>query len=141
MRKIGRINPYIPEIRTNPGILQQISWKCVADFKNRILWDFRDTGIKWAIDIGVEKDFPAADIEEGYIVFANDEILSCFERPVNRMLEAIKNQIGIIKQQDKRLKVCTSSLISGMFLICFIDHTRCRGVGPFAICIPTNKET
>ncbi|TQB68523.1 hypothetical protein MPDQ_003350 [Monascus purpureus] len=61
--------------------------KCIMDFENRIKADFRNNGQKWAVDLGIESDFPEANIEEGYMTFTNEEILQCFEPVVNRILE------------------------------------------------------
>jgi hypothetical protein len=43
--------------------------KCIMDFENRIKADFRNNGQKWAVDVGIEADFPDAGIEEGYMMF------------------------------------------------------------------------
>ncbi|KAI7971307.1 hypothetical protein EIK77_007361 [Talaromyces pinophilus] len=53
--------------------------KCIMDFENRIKADFRNNGQKWAVDVGIEADYPDAGIEEGYMTFTNEEILQCFE--------------------------------------------------------------
>ncbi|QSS60193.1 Hsp70-like protein [Histoplasma capsulatum] len=63
--------------------------KCIMDFENRIKADFRNNGQKWAVDVGIEADFPEAGIEEGYMTFTNEEILQCFEPVVNRILELV----------------------------------------------------
>merc|ERR1711939_1000072 len=48
--------------------------KCIMDFENRIKADFRNNGQKWAVDVGIEAEFPEAGIEEGYMTFTNEEI-------------------------------------------------------------------
>jgi len=48
------------------------------DFENRIKADFRNNNQKWAVDVGIEAEFPEAGIEEGYMTFTNEEILQCF---------------------------------------------------------------
>lgn len=84
--------------------------KCIMDFENRIKADFRNNGQKWAVDVGIEADFPDAGIEEGYMTFTNEEILQCFEPVVNRILELVRNQIIAIQAQNRSLQVCTRHL-------------------------------
>ena len=81
--------------------------KCIMDFENRIKADFRNNGQKWAVDVGIEAEFPEAGIEEGYMTFTNEEILQCFEPVVNRILELVRNQIIAIQAQNRLLQVCT----------------------------------
>ena len=79
--------------------------KCIMDFENRIKADFRNNGQKWAVDVGIEAEFPDAGIEEGYMTFTNEEILQCFEPVVNRILELVRNQIIAIQAQNRLLQV------------------------------------
>lgn len=79
--------------------------KCIMDFENRIKADFRNNGQKWAVDVGIEAEFPEAGIEEGYMTFTNEEILQCFEPVVNRILELVRNQIIAIQAQSRILQV------------------------------------
>ncbi|KAH0562049.1 hypothetical protein GP486_003244, partial [Trichoglossum hirsutum] len=79
--------------------------KCIMDFENRIKADFRNNGQKWAVDVGIEAEFPEAGIEEGYMTFTNEEILQCFEPVVNRILELVRNQIIAIQAQNRQLQV------------------------------------
>lgn len=65
--------------------------KCIMDFENRIKGDFRNNGQKWAVDVGIESEWPEAGIEEEYMCFNNEEILICFEPVVNRILELTRN--------------------------------------------------
>ncbi|PHH83603.1 hypothetical protein CDD82_6631 [Ophiocordyceps australis] len=78
--------------------------KCIMDFENRIKADFRNNGQKWAVDVGIEAEFPEAGIEEGYMTFTNEEILQCFEPVVNRILELVRNQIIAIQAQSRTLQ-------------------------------------
>lgn len=78
--------------------------KCIMDFENRIKADFRNNGQKWAVDVGIEAEFPEAGIEEGYMTFTNEEILQCFEPVVNRILELVRNQIIAIQAQNRPLQ-------------------------------------
>ena len=82
--------------------------KCIMDFENRIKADFRNNGQKWAVDVGIEAEFPEAGIEEGYMTFTNEEILQCFEPVVNRILELVRNQIIAIQAQNRILQVISS---------------------------------
>ena len=79
--------------------------KAIMDFENRIKGDFRNNGQKWAVDVGIEADFPEAGIEEGFMVFTNEEIQSCFHPVIDRILEMIKNQIIAISAQNRNLQV------------------------------------
>jgi hypothetical protein len=74
------------------------------DFENRIKADFRNNNQKWAVDVGIEAEFPEAGIEEGYMTFTNEEILQCFEPVVNRILELVRNQIIAIQAQNRTLQ-------------------------------------
>ncbi|KAL8926022.1 MAG: hypothetical protein Q9208_003163 [Pyrenodesmia sp. 3 TL-2023] len=78
--------------------------KCIMDFENRIKADFRNNGQKWAVDVGIEAEFPEAGIEEGYMTFTNEEILQCFEPVVNRILELVRSQIIGIQAQNRLLQ-------------------------------------
>ena len=78
--------------------------KCIMDFENRIKADFRNNGQKWAVDVGIEAEYPEAGIEEGYMTFTNEEILQCFEPVVNRILELVRNQIIAIQAQNRQLQ-------------------------------------
>jgi hypothetical protein len=84
--------------------------KCIMDFENRIKADFRNNGQKWAVDVGIEAEFPEAGIEEGYMTFTNEEILQCFEPVVNRILELVRNQIIAIQAQNRSLQVSNTRL-------------------------------
>lgn len=84
--------------------------KCIMDFENRIKADFRNNGQKWAVDVGIEAEFPEAGIEEGYMTFTNEEILQCFEPVVNRILELVRNQIIAIQAQNRMLQVSCLNL-------------------------------
>lgn len=91
--------------------------KCIMDFENRIKADFRNNGQKWAVDVGIEAEFPEAGIEEGYMTFTNEEILQCFEPVVNRILELVRNQIIAIQAQNRSLQVGHRTQHSGRTLL------------------------
>ena len=79
--------------------------KCIMDFESRIKADFRNDGQKWAVDVGIDAEFPEAGIEDGYMIFSNEEILQCFEPVINRILELVRNQIIAIQAQNRPLQV------------------------------------
>ncbi|KAI9730180.1 MAG: hypothetical protein M1818_008274 [Claussenomyces sp. TS43310] len=78
--------------------------KCIMDFENRVKADFRNNNQKWAVDVGIEAEFPEAGIEDGFMTFTNEEILQCFEPVVNRILELVRNQIIAIQAQNRTLQ-------------------------------------
>ncbi|KAI5302178.1 hypothetical protein KEM56_000946, partial [Ascosphaera pollenicola] len=90
----------------------KIAAKCVSYFDSTIKGNFLDSGRSFACDVGVETDYPAADIEEGYMNFSNDEILACFEPIVQQILDLVKNQIEMVQAQQKSL---TNILLIGGF--------------------------
>jgi len=100
--------------------------KCIMDFENRIKADFRNNGQKWAVDVGIEAEFPEAGIEEGYMTFTNEEILQCFEPVVNRILELVRNQIIAIQAQNRSLQVSLSSLGTHIAMLTASERPCCR---------------
>lgn len=56
-------------------------------------------------DVGIESEFPEADIKGGYTWFTKEEILSCFDPSVNQILGMIEEQISAITLQRKALEV------------------------------------
>jgi hypothetical protein len=87
-----------------PEGFSRVYAKCIIDFENRIKTDFRNNNKKWAVDLGIEAEFPEAGIEEGYMTFTNEEILQCFEPVVNRILELVRKQIIAIQAQNRTLQ-------------------------------------
>jgi hypothetical protein len=79
--------------------------RCISDFENRIKADFQNNGQNWAVDVGIEEDFPEVGIQDGYMIFANEEILQCFEPVVNRIVELVRHQITAIQAQNRPLQV------------------------------------
>lgn len=86
-------------------VTERIYAKCILDFEYRIKVEFKNNGQKWAVDLGVGAEFSDAGIEDGHLIFTNEEILGCFEPVVNRIIDLIKNQIDRISGQMKPLKV------------------------------------
>lgn len=79
--------------------------KAMVDFDTRIKDEFRNNGQKWAVDIGIESEWPEADIDEGFMVFTNDEIQNCFEPVIERIMELVKSQVFAVQSQYKTLGV------------------------------------
>lgn len=77
--------------------------KAMVDFDTRIKDEFRNNGQKWAVDIGIESEWPEADIDEGFMVFTNDEIQNCFEPVIERIMELVKSQVFAVQSQYKTL--------------------------------------
>lgn len=73
--------------------------KCFIYFENFIKAGFRNNGQKWAVDVGFEPG-----IEDGYVIFTNEDILQCFEPVVNRILELVRNQVDAIQAQNRNLQ-------------------------------------
>jgi actin-like ATPase involved in cell morphogenesis len=96
--------------------------RCISEFENRIKADFQNDGQKWAIDVGIEDDFPEVGIEDGYMIFTNEEILQCFKPVVNRILELVRHQIAAIQAQNRPLQVMSALKKS----IALSELTKCR---------------
>jgi hypothetical protein len=79
--------------------------KAIMDFENRIKGDFRNNGQKWAVDVGIESEWPEAGIADGYMTFTNEAILQCFEPVINRVLELVQNQVIAVQAQNRILQV------------------------------------
>lgn len=118
--------------------------KCIMDFENRIKADFRNNGQRWAVDVGIEAEFPEAGIEEGYMTFTNEEILQCFEPVVNNILELVRNQIISIQAHNKSLQVIKLSihlLISVQLLMTLLERAHRWWLWCFRISFQTNSAT
>jgi hypothetical protein len=113
--------------------------KCIMDFENRIKADFRNNGQKWAVDVGIEAEFPEAGIEEGYMTFTNEEILQCFEPVVNRILELVRNQIIAIQAQNRSLQVCVAFRASQQYILTLAERARRRWLWSFRIPLPADQ--
>ncbi|KAK3936725.1 heat shock 70 kDa protein 12B [Diplogelasinospora grovesii] len=86
--------------------------KAIMDFENRIKGDFRNNGQNWAVDVGIESEWPEAGIEDGYMTFTNEAILQCFEPVINRVLELVQNQVIAVQAQNRILQ---SIIVTGEF--------------------------
>lgn len=90
--------------------------KCRFYFQSQIMLQFGSPNFQpsasiprglWAVDVGWEADFPEADIEDGYMMFSEEEIYSCFDPVVDRTLELIGEQVAAVRAQHKDLQVRT----------------------------------
>ncbi|KAG9501613.1 hypothetical protein J7337_007304 [Fusarium musae] len=70
--------------------------KCVSDFEERIMPDFRNSGQEWDIDVALETEFPEAGIKGGYMTYTNGEILSCFQPVMDDITAMMTSVIGDI---------------------------------------------
>ncbi|KAK2813712.1 hypothetical protein FQN50_000110 [Emmonsiellopsis sp. PD_5] len=71
--------------------------KNLVEFENLIKTDFCNDGKPWAVDCGTDKDYPEANIEAGYMMWTNEQILACFEPVVSRVIRLIKDKIIAIQ--------------------------------------------
>jgi hypothetical protein len=84
--------------------------KAIMEFENRIKKDFLNNGQKWAIDIGIEAEWPEFGIEEGYMVWTNEEILFVFDPVIKGIQDLILSQITMLQSLGKQVNVrCNSS--------------------------------
>ncbi|KAI5461571.1 hypothetical protein BGZ63DRAFT_444178 [Mariannaea sp. PMI_226] len=77
--------------------------KCMIEFDSRIKVDFARTGKNWVVDVGLEKDYPDAGIEGGYMTFSDEEISQCFDPVLFRILELVRSQILNIQSRNYTL--------------------------------------
>lgn len=94
---------------TRPNIARKVYAKCIMDFEYRIKSDFRNNGQNWAVDVDIEEDmYPGVwdnvGIEEGYMVFTNEEIFKCFEPVLYRIHQLIHYQLEVIHQRSGLLR-------------------------------------
>ncbi|KAF5576951.1 hypothetical protein FPANT_10684 [Fusarium pseudoanthophilum] len=84
----------VRRMRLPPGsrVANKVYTKCVSDFEERIMPDFRNSGQEWDIDIAIEAILPEAGIKGGFMTYKNDEILSCFQ-PVMEGIAAMMANI------------------------------------------------
>jgi hypothetical protein len=85
---------------------QKVFDKNVMAFENYIKASFRNRGQidqKWAVDVDLDGEYP--EVEEGYMIWTGDEILSCFEPVVDRIIELVKDQISFVTSLSYTLEV------------------------------------
>ena len=84
--------------------------RCIMDFESRIKRDFQNNGQKWAVDVGIEAQFPEAGIEDSYMVFTNQEILTQFKPVRDRTLALITQEVEYVTNQRERVDVSSTIL-------------------------------
>ncbi|CZR38248.1 uncharacterized protein FPRO_06561 [Fusarium proliferatum ET1] len=75
-------------------LARRVFGKCIDDFEDRILSEFRNNGQEWDIDVAVEAEFPDAGIKNGFMTYTNDEILSCFQPVIDGITTMMAHAIG-----------------------------------------------
>jgi hypothetical protein len=84
--------------------------KAIMDFDSRIKHAFSNDGSTWAVEVGVFADYPDAGIDggSGSMAVTNEDMLACYEPPVNRVIELISDQLTSAAKSHPRtrVKVC-----------------------------------
>ncbi|KAG4269205.1 hypothetical protein FPRO04_12194 [Fusarium proliferatum] len=75
-------------------IARKVYAKCIDDFENRILSDFRNNGQEWDVDVAIETEFPDLRIKDGFMTYTNGEILSCFQPLLDRITTIMAHAVG-----------------------------------------------
>ncbi|KLO82654.1 uncharacterized protein LW93_9858 [Fusarium fujikuroi] len=75
-------------------IARRVYGRCIDDFEDRILPDFRNNGQEWDVDVAIETEFPDAGIKNGFMTYTNDEILSCFQPVIDRIMTMMAHALG-----------------------------------------------
>ncbi|RBA20903.1 hypothetical protein FPRO05_08350 [Fusarium proliferatum] len=75
-------------------IARKVYAKCIDDFENRILSDFRNNGQEWDVDVAIETEFPDLRIKDGFMTYTNGEILSCFQPFLDRITTIMAHAVG-----------------------------------------------
>ncbi|KAF5674405.1 hypothetical protein FCIRC_7796 [Fusarium circinatum] len=83
--EIARTRVRRMQIPASPRLSNKVYTKCISDFDERIMPEFRNNGQEWDIDVAIETEFPEAGIKGGYMTYTNDEILSCFQPVMDGM--------------------------------------------------------
>jgi hypothetical protein len=77
----------------------------IIDFEDRIKRNFRNNGRNWATDVGIEAQFPEAGIEDSYMVFTNEEILTSFKPMIDRVFALVDQEVKYVTNQRERVDV------------------------------------
>ncbi|TVY62683.1 Heat shock 70 kDa protein 12B [Fusarium oxysporum f. sp. cubense] len=102
----------------------RIYLKATREFEHQIKLQFRNDGREWLVDVGTETDYPEADIKGNDMIFTNEEVLSCFQPTITRILEMINHQIDQIWKHNRCLQavVVTGEFSSSDYLFEQIEH-------------------
>jgi hypothetical protein len=81
--------------------------KGMADFDTRIKHAFSGDGSTWAVDVGLFAHNPDAgiDVESGCMAVTNEDMLSCYDPVVNRVIELISDQLKTAESHYPRTRV------------------------------------
>ncbi|KAH6953465.1 hypothetical protein DER45DRAFT_575916 [Fusarium avenaceum] len=107
------------KLRGNYRLTAKAYARCILDFTKRIMITFCNDGFRWAVDVGIAKDFCVAGFEEGFMVFTNDEILSCFQPVTDIIVEMICDEIHEVSKTGRAIEaiVIAGELGSSKFLL------------------------
>ncbi|BCS21910.1 Hsp70 family protein [Aspergillus puulaauensis] len=94
----------------------------------------------WVADLGVEMDCPEADLVEGYMVFSEDEVYSCFDAVVERTLGLVREQVQAMQEQNVQIQSC---LLVGGFNRCHYYNRKVKsGIWEYGVTtIEVNNKT
>ncbi|KAH7242647.1 hypothetical protein BKA59DRAFT_481149 [Fusarium tricinctum] len=112
------------ELRGSSRLTAKAYARCILDFTKRIMATFLNDGFRWAVDVGTVKDYYKASFEEGFVVFTNDEILSCFQPVTDIIVEMICNEIREVSKTGRTIEaiILAGELSSSKFLL---DEIKC----------------
>ncbi|CAJ0551398.1 Ff.00g113280.m01.CDS01 [Fusarium sp. VM40] len=107
------------KLRGNYRLTAKAYARCILDFTKRIMMTFCNDGFRWAVDVGIAKDFCVAGFEEGFMVFTNDEILSCFRPVTDIIVEMICEEIREVSKTGRAIEaiVIAGELSFSKFLL------------------------
>ncbi|KAK3293689.1 uncharacterized protein B0H64DRAFT_218475 [Chaetomium fimeti] len=90
--------------------------KGMVDFNSRIKHTFSGDGSTWAVQVGLEADFPDAGIdrESGCMSVTNEVMLSFYDPVVNVVIELISDQLATVARHHPTTRVKTI-LLAGEF--------------------------
>lgn len=92
-------------------LARRVFGKCIDDFEDRILSEFRNNGQEWDIYVAVEAEFPDAGIKNCFMTYTNDEILSCFQPVIDGITTMMAHAIGEVFTTGNVLEVCSGTCI------------------------------
>ncbi|KIL83750.1 hypothetical protein FAVG1_13026 [Fusarium avenaceum] len=100
-------------------LCDKVRFMKLRDFTKRIMMTFCNDGFRWAVDVGIAKDFCVAGFEEGFMVFTNDEILSCFRPVTDIIVEMICEEIREVSKTGRAIEaiVIAGELSFSKFLL------------------------
>jgi hypothetical protein len=91
----------------------RIYLKATGEFEHQMKLQFRDDGREWLVNVGTETDYPEAGIKGSDMIFTNEEILSCFQPTITRILEMINHQIDQVWKHNRFLQVIFAQYFLG----------------------------